>query len=75
MKRVINGLLYDTDISTLIYEDMDKRRRYFMTPNRHFFVVYRTGEFAIKSEDSIKELLGMHDYDKYVEIFNKPEEA
>ena len=75
MKKVINGLLYNTDTSTLIYEDGNKRRKYYMTKSGKFFVVYRTGEFAVKSEDEIKDLLGTYDYDKYVELFGEPEEA
>ena len=75
MKKVIDGLLYDTDISTLIYLDENSRRRYFMTPHRRFFVVYITGEMATKTEADMRKLLGMYDYDKYVEIFGEPEEA
>jgi len=75
MKRVIDGLLYDEDMSTLIFEDRDKRRKYYETAGKRFFVVYRTGEFAIKTEDSMKQILGMYDYDMYVKVFGKPQEA
>ena len=75
MKRIIDGLLYDTEKSTLIFTDTDSRRNYYVTKGGKFFVAYRTGEIAVKSEDSIKELLGMYDYDKYVEIFGEPTEA
>lgn len=75
MKRVINGKVYDTEKSEIIYIDPNKRRTYYMTKNHAFFVVYKTGELAVKTEEEIRELLGMYDYDKYVEIFGEPEEA
>lgn len=75
MKRVIEGLLYDTDTATLIFTDDNSRRRYYMTPNKRFFVFYITGEMSVKTEDDIKELLGTQNYDKYVEIFGEPQEA
>jgi hypothetical protein len=75
MKRVINGKVYDTEKSDIIYIDPNKRRTYYMTKNGAFFVVYKTGELAVKTEEEIRELLGMYDYDKYVEIFGEPEEA
>ena len=75
MKKVINGLLYDTDKSELIYTDLDKRRQYYMTKGRRFFVVYKTGEMATKTEEQMRILLGTYDYDAYVRVFGEPEEA
>lgn len=75
MKKVINGKVYDTEKSEVIYIDPNKRRTYYMTKKRAFFVLYKTGEIAVKTEDEIRELLGTYDYDKYVEIFGEPEEA
>lgn len=75
MKRIIDGYMYDTDISELIYFDEDKRRRYYMTQNRHFFMVLTTGEFMIVDEDTMKDILGRFDTDKYIEIFGEPKEG
>lgn len=75
MKKVINGKVYDTEKSEVIYIDSNKRRTYYITKKRAFFVLYKTGEIAVKTEDEIRELLGTYDYDKYVEIFGEPEEA
>jgi hypothetical protein len=75
MKKIIHGYLYDTDTATIIYEDKPKRRTYYMTENRHYFVVYRTKEFGVKTEEDIKELLGNNDVDKYIELFGDVEEA
>ena len=74
-RRIIKGVLYDTETSTLIYFDEDKRRSYYVTPKNKYFVVFATGEIQVKTTDSIKELLGERDIDKYIELFGKPEEA
>ena len=75
VKKVINGLVYDTELSESIYFDKKNKREYFMTKNRRFFCVYRTKEIQVKSEDFIRDLLGTYDYDMYVKIFGEPEEA
>ena len=75
MKRIIDGLLYDTDDSVLIYEDVDKRRKYYQTANKRFFILYKTGEIYAATEEHVKAVLGERDIDKYIEIFGEPEEA
>ncbi len=75
MKAIIKGLLYDTDNSELVFNDKNHNRLYYKTKNGRYFCKYRTGAIAEKSEDSIKELLGMYDYEKYLELFDAPEEA
>jgi regulator of protease activity HflC (stomatin/prohibitin superfamily) len=77
MRRIIDGLLYDTDTAEIIYEDNtnNRHRVYYKTTNGRFFVVYQTGELAPKTETQIKELLGTYDVDKYIELFNEPKEA
>ena len=75
MKRIIEGLLYDTDDSLLIYEDIDKRRKYYKTANGRFFILYKTGEILTATEEHVKAVLGERDIDKYIEIFGQPEEA
>lgn len=75
MKKIINGLLYDTEKATLIFTSTDKRRQYYRTKNGNFFVVYRTGEFAIKREEDMREFLGENAPDKYIEIFGNVKEG
>jgi len=75
MKKLINGLLYDTEKSELLYQDNDMRRSYYMTKKKRYFILYRTGEIGPISEQRIMDILIMYDYDKYVELFGNPEEA
>ena len=75
MKRVVDGLLYDTDSSELIYTDEDKHRKLFKTENGNFFMLFITGEIQPKSEESTKDYLGKYDVNKYIEIFGEPEKA
>ena len=75
MQRVIGGLLYDTKESEVLYVEEGKNRVLYMTPNRNFFMVYPTGEFVVKTEESVKVYLGTYDVGKYIEVFGQPEEA
>lgn len=75
MKVIIEDKLYDTEKSELIYTNKFSKRRYYMTPHRNFFVVYGNGKAASKTEDDIKLLLGENDVNKYLELFEAPEEA
>lgn len=75
MKRIIDDYIYDTDISTLIYFDEDKRRSYYQTPNKRFFAVLITGEFIVVPESAMREILGKYDVDKYIEVFGEPKEG
>ena len=75
MQRIIDGLLYDTKQSEILYIEEGKNRILYMTTNRNFFMVYPTGEFVIKTEQSVKDYLGKYDVDKYIEVFGEPGEA
>lgn len=75
MKRVIRGLLYDTEVSKLIYVEESTHRSLYQTPNGAFFTLYPTGEIVPKTEENTKVYLGERDADKYIEIFGKVEEA
>lgn len=75
MQRVINGLLYDTDTSTVIHIEEDTKRRLYHTPNNNFFMLYPTGEIVPKSEENVKEYLGKYNVKKYIELFGEPQEA
>ena len=76
-KKIIDGLLYDTEKATLIWQDDKSRQRrlYFKTDNGHYFCLYGTSKINPMSEDSIKELLGEKAVDVYLELFPTPEEA
>lgn len=75
MKRVIDNLLYDTDVSELIYTEEGTNRKLYKTPNGNFFTLYPTGEIQPKSLDATKDYLGRYDVEKYIELFGQPEEA
>jgi hypothetical protein len=72
---MLDGLMYDTDKSRMIYQDRDKRRTYYATKKGRYFIVYATGEFDTISEDRVRDILIEYDYDMYVELFGTPEEA
>lgn len=75
MQRVINGLLYDTETSTVIHIEEDTKRRLYQTPNNNFFMLYPTGEIVPKIEQSVRDYLGKYNVPKYIELFGEPEEA
>lgn len=75
MQRIVDGYLYDTDISTIIHLEIDTNRVLYITPNKNFFMLYPNGEIVPKNEESTKEYLGKYDVEKYIEIFGKPQEA
>ena len=75
MKKIINGKMYDTDISEEIYLDEMNNRRIFQTKKGNYFLLYPNGELVPKTEDEIKELLGNNDTNKYIELFGEVEEA
>lgn len=75
MKKIVDGLLYDTDKSELIYTDVANKRRLFKTENNRFFIVYNNGEIVPKTEQNAKDYLGERDIDKYIELFGEVENA
>ena len=79
MRVIINGKLYDTETAELIYREIVTwrySRWYYMTAKRAFFCYYdKTKEIKVKTEEEIRELLGEHDVDKYIELFGEPDNA
>ena len=75
MKRIANDLLYDTEVSNLVYVDEKKNHKLYRTPNGNFFIVYPTGELYPKSLESAKDYLGKRDVDAYIRVFGEVEEA
>lgn len=75
MQRIINGVIYDTDNSTLLYFDDGNGRRYYVTPNRGYFIFFPTGEIMVVTEDFMKDFLGKYDIEKYISIFGTPKEG
>lgn len=71
MKKVINGLLYDTDKSELIYEEQDTHRQLYRTKKGRWFKVYQNGVITPITEDEAKAYLGEHDAELFVEIFGE----
>jgi hypothetical protein len=75
MRKRVNGLVYDTDKSTLLWQDNDERRSYYETKNGRFFIMYKTGEIDPISEDRVRDVLIEYAYNVYVKRFGEPEEA
>ena len=75
MRKVVGGLLYDTDKSELIYTDHVKNRMLYKTKKGRFFMLYQTGEIEERSEENVMTYLAERDVDKYMELFGKVEEA
>lgn len=75
MKKIINGKMYDTDTSEEIYLNENNNKRIFKTKKGNYFLMYANGEVVPKTEDEVKELLGLYDTDKYIELFGNVEEA
>lgn len=73
MKKIVKGVLYDTDTSTQLYQEELTGRSLWKTQDGNFFMVYKNGEIVPKSEDSTKAYLGEKDVDLYIEIFGNPE--
>ena len=69
MKKIINGLLYNTESSEIIYVDEMTNRKIFRTEKGNFFLFYPNGEIVPKTKEDIKEYLGLNDTEKYIELF------
>ena len=66
MKKIINGLLYNTQTSEIIYVDEMTNRKIFRTEKGNFFLFYPNGEIVPKTKEDIKEYLGLNDTEKYI---------
>lgn len=75
MKKIINGLLYNTQTAEMIYVDEATNRKYYKTEKGNYFLFYPNGEMVPKTEEDVKEYLGTKDVKKYIELFGKVEEA
>lgn len=74
MKKIVNGLLYDTDKSEKIM-DTDSHSVY-QTPNGRLFVTHDVlNEISCVNVDSIKEFIGEHNADLYLKLFGNVQEA
>lgn len=73
MKKIIKGLLYDTETAELIFEDALNNKALYVTPGGNYFMLYNNTDITPRSEESAKEYLGENDADKYIEIWGNPE--
>lgn len=74
MKKIINGKVYNTETAELILTLFSgtrlNERDYYMTKKRAFFCHYiRVNDIDLVPEDSMRDLLMLHDAEKYIEIF------
>ena len=75
MKKIIDGKMYDTETSEIIYINEYTNRRMYRTRKGNYFFMYPNGEIVPKTEDEVKIFLGENDTDKYIELFGNVEEA
>lgn len=75
MKKIVDGLLYDTDKAELIYFDDVKDRTLYRAENGHFFTFYRNGQIIPRTDEAVKAYLGQRDVNKYIELFGNVEGA
>lgn len=75
MKKIVNNLLYDTELSELIHKDEVNNRLWYKTSNGNYFVFYGTGEITPKTERTVRDYLGENSIEKYIELFGEPKEA
>lgn len=75
MKRIVNGLLYDTNNALEIYRDKKRNKIWYQTEKGNYFTVYGTGEIVPVEENAVKEFLGKNDIRAYIKLFGEVEEA
>lgn len=75
MKKIVDGKMYDTDVSEEIYLDEMTNRRIFRTKKGNYFLLYPNSEIVPKEEAEVKEFLGLNDTEKYIALFGEVEEA
>jgi len=76
MKRIVNGLMYDTDTAELVCQSNIARfvNRLFRTKKGRYFVYEKIGDIEdIKplNEDETFEWLSKHNPDKAIELFSE----
>lgn len=75
MKKIVKGLLYDTDTAELIYFEESTKRKLYRTPKGRFFIAYPNGVITPKTDEETMAYLGERDAEKYIEVFGVVEEA
>lgn len=74
MKKIVNGLLYDTDKSEKIME-ADLHSVYQALNGRLFVTHDILNEITCVDIDSIKMFIGEHNVDLYLKLFGNVQEA
>lgn len=75
MKKIVKGVLYDTETSELIYKDKDNRRTLYKSKKGSYWMLYKTGEIVPKTVEAVMDYLGEVDAEAYIREFGLPEEA
>lgn len=75
MKKIVNGLLYDTNNAKEIYRDEKRNKAWYQTEKGNYFTAYGTGEIIPVTEDAVKKFLGEKDIKAYIKLFGDVEEA
>lgn len=74
MKKIVNGLLYDTDKSEKIMES--GLHSVYKTSNKRLFITHDIlNEITCVDMDQIKKYIGEHDADLYQNLFGNAQEA
>ena len=77
MKAIINGLLYDTEKSKIIFR-YDMHNSLHMTEKGNLFMLYQffgTKRIICADNELLKRWLAENEPDKYIELFGEVEEA
>ncbi len=73
MKQIIDGLMYDTDTAEMLLEY--ENRKLYRTEKNNFFIVYSNEVITPITEANAKAIIGRVNVDRYLEVFDAPEEA
>ena len=74
MKKIVHGLLYDTDKSEKIMEA--DWHSVYQTPNKRLFMTHDIlNTITCVDIDSIKKFIGEHNVDLYLKLFGNVQEA
>ena len=75
-RQLINGLLYDTEKSEVVFKLESKRLWYCMTESENCFIFnWSDDEITVISLENLKEKYADTDLDGYIKRFGAPEEA